>query len=144
MVAALIASLPARERIALFERAPEVALDARPAVCLKIGAEDLAALLERVRHFRPDRLVMHELREDDLKPALLAFAKRHDGSIGSIEHRSAKDALAAFDRSVGPDTALRAASLLVEVARTEAGTTRVAAVHQIELDASGDLALKPA
>lgn len=142
IMAALIAALPGRERVALFERAPEVALDARPAVCLKIGAESVEALLERVRHFRPDRLVMHELREDDLKPALLAFAKRHDGSLGSIEHRSAKDALAAFDRSVGPDVVLRAAALLVEVARTETGATRVAALHQIELDASGDLALK--
>jgi pilus assembly protein CpaF len=142
IVAALIATLPAPERVALFERAPEVALSGRSAVCLKIGGEELAALLERARHFRPDRLVMHDLREDDLKPALLAFARRHDGSIGSIEHRSAKEALAAFDRSVGPDTVLRAASLLVEVARTESGTTRVTGVHQIELDASGDLTLK--
>jgi len=143
LVAALIGALPRNERVALFERSPEVALGKRPAVCLKLGAENLASLLERVRHFRPDRLVMHELREAELKDALLAIAQRHDGSIGSMEHRSAKDALAAFDRSIGPDTVLRAAAYIVEAARAADGKTRVAAVHQIELDATGDLVLKP-
>lgn len=144
LVAALIGAIPRSERLALFERSPEVALGNRPAVCLKLGAESLSALLERVRHFRPDRLVMHELREAELKDALLAFAQRHDGGIGSMEHRSAKDALAAFDRSIGPDVVLRAAAYIVEAARAEGGKTRVAAVHQIELDATGDLVLKQA
>ncbi len=148
IMAALIGSLPAQERVALFERAPELALGTRSAVCFKVaeaGSTDgLVTLLERARHFRPDRLVMHELRESDLKPALLSFAQRHDGSIGSVEQRSAKEALVAFDRAIGADTVLRAAGVLVEVARNDAGKTRVAAVHQVELDASGDLVLKPA
>jgi pilus assembly protein CpaF len=143
VLGALVGALPRSERIALFERAPEVALGGRPAVGLKLGAEALPSLLERVRHFRIDRLVMHELRELELKDALLAFAQRHDGSIGSLEHRSAQDALAAFDRSVGPDVVLRAAALIVEASRADSGKTRVAAVHQIELDASGELTLKP-
>jgi pilus assembly protein CpaF len=144
VVAALIGSLPATERVAVFERAPELALGSRSAVCLKMSDHGVGPLLERVRHFRPDRLVIHEPRDSDLKPALLAFAQRHDGSIGSIEQRSAKDALVAFDRAIGADTVLRAAAILVEVARNEAGKTRVAAVHQVELDASGDLVLKSA
>jgi pilus assembly protein CpaF len=144
VVAALIGSLPAQERVALFERAPELALGTRSAVCFKISEDGLPTLLERARHFRPDRLVMHELREGDLKPALLAFAQRHDGSIGSVEQRSAKEALVAFDRTIGADTVLRAAGVLVEVARNDAGKTRIAAVHQVELGASGDLVLKPA
>jgi pilus assembly protein CpaF len=143
LLSALVGALPREQRVALFERAPEVALGARPAVCFKLGGDSLGSLLERVRHFRPDRLVMHELRESELKEALLAFAQRHDGSIGSIEQRSAKDALAAFDRSVGADTVLRAAALIIEAARAEGGKTRVAAVHQVELDASGDLTLRP-
>jgi Flp pilus assembly CpaF family ATPase len=142
VLSALVAALPEDERVALFERAPEVALGRRPAVCLKIGAEDIDALLEHVRHFRPDRLVMHALRETDLKPALLSFAQRHDGSLGSVECRCAKDALTAFDRAVGPDIVLRAAPVFVELKRSE-GKTRIAAVHQTELDASGDLLLKP-
>jgi pilus assembly protein CpaF len=143
VLGALVGALPRGERIALFERTPEVALDGRPAVGLKLGADTLSSLFERVRHFRADRLVMHELREAELKDALLAFAQRHDGSIGSVEHRSAQDALAAFDRSVGPDVVLRAAALIVEASRSESGKTRVAALHQIELDASGELTLKP-
>jgi pilus assembly protein CpaF len=142
VVAALVGSLPAAERVALFERAPELSLGARSAVCFKMSDDGLGTLLERVRHFRPDRLVMHELRDVDLKPALLAFAQRHDGSIGSVEQRSAKEALVAFDRAIGADTVLRAAGVLVEVARNDAGKTRVASVQQVELDASGDLVLK--
>jgi pilus assembly protein CpaF len=144
VVAALIGSLPAQERVALFERAPELALGARSAVCFKMSDDGISTLLERARHFRPDRLVMHELRDVDLKPCLLAFAQRHDGSIGSVEQRSAKEALVAFDRAIGADTVLRAAGVIAEVARNEAGKTRVAAVYQVELDASGDLVLKPA
>jgi pilus assembly protein CpaF len=143
VLGALVGALPRGERIALFERAPEVALNGRPAVGLKLGADALSSLFERVRHFRADRLVMHELREAELKDALLAFAQRHDGSIGSVEHRSAQDALAAFDRSVGPDVVLRAAALIAEASRSENGKTRVSAVHQVELDASGELTLKP-
>jgi pilus assembly protein CpaF len=142
VVAALIGSLPPQERVALFERAPELALGARSAVCFKVSDDGVGILLERARHFRPDRLVMHELRDVDLKASLLAFAQRHDGSIGSVEQRSAKEALVAFDRAIGADTVLRAVGVLVEVARNEAGKTRVASVHQVELDASGDLVLK--
>jgi len=38
---------------------------------------------------------------------------------------------------VGPDTALRAAALFVELGRNDTGATRVAGVHQVGLDASG-------
>jgi pilus assembly protein CpaF len=144
VVAALIGSLPKEDRVALFERAPELALGARSAVCFKMSEDGVGILLDRVRHFRPDRLVMHELRDVDLKPSLLAFAQRHDGSIGSVEQRSAKEALVAFDRAIGADTVLRAAGVIVEVARNDAGKARVSGVHQVELDASGDLVLKPA
>jgi len=137
-----VAACGTSERVALFERAPELALGDRAAICLKLGAVPVTELLERVRSFRADRLVMHGLREDDLAAVLSAFAQRPEGNIASFEARSAKDALATFDRVAGDDVTLRAVSLLVELKLGEGGKTRVAAAYDIELDASGDLALK--
>ncbi len=136
-----LATCPGNERIALFERAPELALGERSAICLKLGAVPVAELLERVRSFRPDRLVVHGLRETELSVVLDVFAHRPDGNIASFEARSAKDALVAFDRALGADVALRAVSLLVEVRRVD-GVSKVMGAYDVELDGAGDLALK--
>jgi pilus assembly protein CpaF len=141
LTAGALASCPSSERVALFERAPELAIGERSAICLKFGSVDVAELMERVRSFRPDRLVMHGVRESDLTVVLDAFAHRADGNIASYEARSAKDALTAFDRAVGADLALRAVSLLVEVRRTDAGS-KVVGAYDVELDGAGDLSLK--
>jgi pilus assembly protein CpaF len=136
-----LTSCPAHERIALFERAPELAIGDRSAICLKLGNVPTAELLERVRSFRPDRLVVHGVREPELTVVLDAFAHRQDGNIATFEARSAKDALVAFDRALGADLALRAVSLIIEVKRVD-GTTKVGAAYDVELDGAGDLALK--
>jgi type IV secretion system protein TrbB len=136
-----LASCPGNERVALFERAPELAIGERSAICLKLGAVPTAELLERVRSFRPDRLVVHGVRESELGVVLDAFAHRPDGHIATYEARSAKDALVAFDRALGADLALRAVSLMIEVKRVE-GASKAIAAYDVELDGAGDLALK--
>lgn len=140
--AAALASCPSQERVALFERAPELAIGDRSAICLKLGQVPAAELLERVRSFRPDRLVLHGVREADLSVVLDVFAQRPDGNIATFEARSAKDALAAFDRAAGADLALRAVSLIIEVRRTGADS-KVIGAYDVELDGAGDIALKP-
>ncbi|MET0287034.1 MAG: ATPase, T2SS/T4P/T4SS family [Polyangiales bacterium] len=136
-----LATCPGNERVALFERAPELAIGDRSAICLKLGNVPAAELLERVRSFRPDRMVVHGVRESELSVVLDAFAHRPDGHIATYEARSAKDALVAFDRAIGADLALRAVSLLVEVRRVDANT-KVIGAYDVELDGAGDLALK--
>lgn len=131
------------ERVAVFERAPEVAVGDRAVLCLKLGTVPVKELLERVRSFRPDRLALHGLREDELPAVIDTFAHRPEGNLAAFEARSAKDALAAFDRAAGADATLRAVSLVLELRRTDDGKTRVGAAYDIELDASGDLALRP-
>ena len=140
--ASVVAVYPEHERLALFERAPEVAVAERSTLCIKLGSVPVTELLERVRSFRPDRLAVYDLREEELSAVLSAFAHRAEGNLASYEARSAKDALAAFSRSVGADLALRAASLLIELKRGEDGKTKVSAAYEVELDASGDLTLK--
>jgi len=138
--AAVVASFDPDERIALFERAPEIALGGRSALCLKLGAVPVEELLNRVQSFRPERLLLHALREDELGPVLSDFAHRADGSVALIEARSARDALASFDRAVGGDLALRAASLLIDLRRSEGKLQ--ASAYDVELDGSGELSLK--
>jgi pilus assembly protein CpaF len=142
LFASMLAACPEQERLALFERAPEVAVGERSTLGIKLGGVPLTELLERVRAFRPDRLAFYGLREDELPQVLETLAHRHEGYLASLEARSAKDALAAFDRAVGPDLTLRAVSLLVELKREPSGRVSVAAAHDIELDASGALAFK--
>jgi pilus assembly protein CpaF len=136
-----LASCPGNERVALFERAPELSIGERSAVCLKLGNVPIAELLERVRSFRPDRLVLHGVREAELSVVLDALAHRPDGNIATYEARSAKDALVAFDRALGADLALRAVSLMVEVKRTDSGS-KIVGAYDVELDGAGALALK--
>ncbi|MDB4989816.1 MAG: domain containing protein [Myxococcaceae bacterium] len=140
--ASVLAACPENERLALFERAPEVAVGERSTLCIKLGSVPVSELLERVRSFRPDRLAVYGLREDELATVLESFAHRADGNITAFEARSAKDALAAFARAVGSDITMRAASLLVELRRGGDGRIRVNAAYDIELDAAGELALK--
>jgi Flp pilus assembly CpaF family ATPase len=143
VMASTLAACPRDERVAVFERAPEVAVGDRAVLCLKLGAVPMKELLERVRSFRPDRLALHGLREDELPAVIDTFAHRPEGNIAALEARSAKDALVALDRAAGADATLRAVSLILELRRTDDGKTRVGAAYDIELDASGDLALKP-
>src|SRR5690606_29740654 len=70
-----IASCAADERIAVLERAPEIALGERSAICLKLGALPVQELLERVRAFRPDRLVLQGVLEAELSAVLPALAQ---------------------------------------------------------------------
>ena len=140
--ASVLALYPEHERLALFERAPEVAIGERSTLCIKLGSVPVTELLERVRSFRPDRLAVYDLREEELSAVLSAFAHRAEGNLASFEARSAKDALAAFSRAVGADLALRAASLLVELKRGEDGKAKVSGAYEVELAASGDLTLK--
>jgi pilus assembly protein CpaF len=139
--AGALATCPGNERVALFERAPELPVGERSAICLKLGATPVSELLERVRAFRPERLLLNGVRENELAAVLDAFAHRQDGHIATYEARSAKDALVTFDRAVGADLALRAVSLMVELKRTDQGS-KVVGAYDVELDAAGALALK--
>jgi Flp pilus assembly CpaF family ATPase len=83
---------------------------------------------------------VHEPREEELGTLLNVFARRHDGSLATLEHKSAKEALLALERAGGADVILRAVSMVVELARTANGT-RVTGIFEPGVDASGVLTL---
>jgi pilus assembly protein CpaF len=142
-LSALLADCAETERLALFERSPEIALGERSAICLRLGSVGLEQMLARVRYFRPDRVVLHEPSESELATVLQTFGRRQDGSLASLEQKSAKDALGVLERCAGADLVLRAVSLIVELTRTPEGA-RVQGVYRPELDAAGALVLRAA
>jgi type IV secretory pathway ATPase VirB11/archaellum biosynthesis ATPase len=139
-MAGALHACPPDERVALFERSPEVAVGERSAVGLKLGTVSIDTLLDRVRHFRPERLIIHEPRETELSAVLTKLAFHHDGSLVSFEHKSAKDAVIAFERAAGADVVLKAASLVVELKRVH-GSLRVSGMFEPAIDGSGLLTL---
>jgi pilus assembly protein CpaF len=141
LVGASLDVCPKEERVALFERAPEVALGARSAVCVRFGAVPVDILLERVRHFRPERLVFHQPSESELPAIVSKLALHHEGCIASLEQKSAKDALHALERAVGADLVVRSVSLLVELKRTPSGLC-VGGIFEPSIDGSGLLTLR--
>lgn len=142
LLAAALDACPGDERVALFERSPEVALGERSALCLRLGAVELPTLLSRVRHFSPERLVFQEPREQDLAALLAQLALHYDGSLVSFERLSAREALRALERVSDADTVLQSVSLLVELRRGSEGV-QVSAMHKPHLEATGTLALLP-
>ena len=142
IMGSLLESVPEGERVAVFERAPDVALGARPSVCFKLGVVPLAELVEHVRYFKPQRLVLHELRDGDLSAALLTLAHRRDGSLVSSEHGSAQALKTAFERGDHAALAAQALSLVVELRADAEGETRVSAVYELSASAGGELSLK--
>jgi pilus assembly protein CpaF len=142
VVGSLLECCPAQQRVAVFERAPDVALGARAAVCFKLGVVPLSELVEHVRYFRPDRLVLHELRDADLSAALHTLAQRRDGSLASSEHGTAQALKTAFERGDHAALAAQAVSLVVELRNDAEGETRVASVYELSASAGGELMLK--
>jgi type IV secretory pathway ATPase VirB11/archaellum biosynthesis ATPase len=142
MVSSLLDCVPSEVRVALFERAPDVGLGSRAAVCFKLGVVPLEELLERVRYFRPDRLVLHGLRDADLAAAAAELAKRRDGSIASSEHGTAEQLVSALEQHAPAQVAARGVDLIVELGQGEHGKPRVVQLRQLETTASGKLSLK--
>jgi pilus assembly protein CpaF len=142
LLAALLGEVPSNERVALCERVPEVSFEPRSCIALRLLPGNLAELVERGRHTRVRRFFLQDLREEDLKVALVAFAKGSAGHVASMESATPERALLALRRAGGVDVTLRAVSVMVTLAPDAALGAKVVGVAEIELDDAGELALK--
>ncbi len=140
LLSAALLSCPTDERAAVFERSPDVALGERSTLCLHLGSVELQTLLQRIKHFSPERLVLHDVREPELPVLLSQLALQHEGSLVSFEHVSAQEVLRTLEQASSAETAQRAASLMVEL-RPGAGGLKVSRIAEPKLDAAGKLTL---
>jgi len=148
LLAALLALVPATERIITIEDVAElridhphhVSLEARQANLEGAGAVGLARLVREALRMRPDRLVVGECRGDEVRELLTALNTGHDGGAGTLHASGIADvparlealgALAGMsDRAVARQ-ASSAIGAIVHVERGRDGRRRVADVARL-------------
>jgi pilus assembly protein CpaF len=104
LLGALLATVPAGERLVLIEDAPElvvahphvVRLVARPANVEGAGAVGQRELVRQALRMRPDRLVVGEFRGSEMVELIVALNTGHEGCAATLHANSAADVPARF------------------------------------------------
>ncbi len=147
---ALSAYIPAEERIVTIEDAAElqllqphvVRLETRPPNIEGKGEITQRDLVRNALRMRPDRIVVGEVRGNEVLDMLQAMNTGHDGSLTTVHANSARDALHRLETLMLlsgvalPSAAMReqisaALDLIIHVTRMSDGTRRVVGVSEI-------------
>jgi pilus assembly protein CpaF len=146
----LSAFIPEGERIVTIEDSAElqlqqrhvVRLETRPANIEGEGAIVARDLVRNSLRMRPDRIIVGEVRSDEVLDMLQAMNTGHEGSMTTIHANSARDALSRLEAMVGMSgvplseastrqTIARALNLIVQLGRGTDGRRRVISVAEI-------------
>jgi pilus assembly protein CpaF len=150
MLNALSAFVPGTERIVTIEDSAELQLQQRHVVRLETrppnieGEGEIVArdLVRNSLRMRPDRIIVGEVRSDEVLDMLQAMNTGHEGSMTTIHANSARDALARLEAMVGMSGVVlsdayirqsiaRALHLIIQLARGSDGRRRVVSVAEI-------------
>jgi len=147
---ALSAYIDTGERVITIEDAAELQLkqphvlrlETRPANIEGIGAIDQRQLLKNALRMRPDRIILGEIRGDEVIDVLQAMNTGHEGSMATIHANTPRDCLARIENlcsmsgvAIGAQ-ALRhqiasAINLVVQIARMRDGVRRIVSITEI-------------
>ncbi len=105
LLSALLATVPAAERVLIVEDVRElivdhphvVRLETRPANVEGVGEINLATLVRQALRMRPDRLVVGEVRGAEVRELLSALNTGHEGGCGTLHANSPVDVVARFE-----------------------------------------------
>jgi pilus assembly protein CpaF len=147
---ALSQSIPANERILTIEDAAElqllqphvVRLETRPANIEGKGRITQRELVRNALRMRPDRIIVGEVRGDEVLDMLQAMNTGHDGSLTTIHSNSARDAMHRLETLMLlsgvqlPAQAMReqissALDAVIHVSRMSDGTRRITGISEI-------------
>jgi len=142
--------IPPGERIITIEDAAElqmqqphvVRLETRPANVEGKGAVRARELVVNCLRMRPDRIIVGEVRAEEVLDMLQAMNTGHEGSMTTVHANSARDALArlvnmagmssaSFNASLMKQTVARSLDLVVQLTRFPDGKRRVVSVSEI-------------
>ena len=142
--------IPPHERIITIEDAAElqmqqphvVRLETRPANVEGKGAVRARELVVNCLRMRPDRIIVGEVRSEEVLDMLQAMNTGHDGSMTTVHANSARDALtrlvnmagmssANFNPTLMKQTVSRSLDLVVQLTRFPDGKRRVVSVTEI-------------
>ncbi|MEV6652719.1 TadA family conjugal transfer-associated ATPase [Streptomyces sp. NPDC051219] len=161
LLSSLLGLVGPAERIVLAEDSAElrpehphvVRLESRPANQEGVGLVTLKDLVRQALRMRPDRLVVGEVRGEEVTDLLAALNTGHEGGCGTVHANAAAhvparlEALgtaAGLDRAALHSQLAAALSVVVHLARDRGGRRRVAEVHVLERDAAGLVVTAPA
>lgn len=154
LLAALLALVPASERIVIVEDSRELnphhphclRMEARPANVEGVGAITLTDLVRQALRMRPDRLVVGEVRGAELTDLLMAFNTGHEGGCGTVHANSAADvparlealaALGGWSRAALHAQLGAAAPVLIHVRRLPDGRRWLEEIRLLAADDTG-------
>jgi pilus assembly protein CpaF len=156
LLSALLSLVDPRQRVVVVEDASElrpdhphvVGLEARTANVEGAGAVPMRVLVRQALRMRPDRLVVGEVRGDEVTDLLAAMNTGHEGGCGTVHANSAGDVPArieALAMAAGmPQAAVHsqlwsAVDAVVHLGRSPAGVRRVAEVAVLTRTSSGEV-----
>lgn len=138
------------ERIVTIEDAAELQLqqphvlrmETRPANMEGAGEVTQRQLVKNALRMRPDRIILGEIRGDEVVDMLSAMNTGHDGSMGTIHANSPRDAISRIENLVGMSAvnigtaSLRqqiasALHLVVQIARQRDGRRRITQIEEV-------------
>jgi pilus assembly protein CpaF len=160
LLAALLALVPADERILTVEEARELAprhphvvpLTARRPNVEGVGEVTLADLVRGALRMRPDRIVLGECRGAEVRELLLAMNTGHDGGLATVHANAvahvparleALAALAGMPRDAAAAQAAAALDVVLHLRRAR-GRRFLAEVGLVRRAANGELEVVPA
>jgi pilus assembly protein CpaF len=152
LLSAMLAAVPADERLVIVEDAAElrpphshlVTLEARPPNVEGAGAIVLRDLVRQALRMRPDRLVVGEVRGAEVVDLMAALNTGHEGGCGTLHANSAVDvpariealALAAgLPRAAAHSQFASAIDVVIQLTRDRDGQRRL---EQIAVPRQGD------
>jgi pilus assembly protein CpaF len=161
LLSALLGLIGHRERIVLAEDSAElrpdhphvVRLEARPANQEGVGRVGLRDLVRQALRMRPDRLVVGEVRGQEVLDLLMALNTGHEGGCGTVHANAAADvparlealaATAGMDRDALHSQLAAALDVLVHLVRDRSGQRRIAEIHVLARDRAGLVTTVPA
>ena len=161
LLSALLSLVDPRHRMVIVEDASElrpdhphvVGLESRPANVEGAGEVPMRVLVRQALRMRPDRLVVGEVRGDEVTDLLAAMNTGHEGGCGTLHANSAADVPArvealAMAAGMSQDAAhsqlASAVDAVVHLARGPDGRRRVAEVAVLRRGPSGRVQAEPA
>lgn len=161
LLGAMLAEVPASERLVLVEDARElvpdhphcVRLEGRPANAEGAGAIPLTILVRQALRMRPDRLVVGEVRGAELTDLLTALNTGHEGGCGTLHANSVADvparlealaALGGLGREACHAQVAAALRVVIHVRRAAGGARRVEQIGLVRRASDGLVVVAPA
>ncbi|MEU5978657.1 TadA family conjugal transfer-associated ATPase [Streptomyces sp. NPDC047315] len=161
LLSTLLGLVGEHERIVVAEDSSElrpdhphvVRLESRPPNQEGAGRVTLRDLVRQALRMRPDRLVVGEVRGEEVTELLAALNTGHEGGCGTVHANAAADVparLEALGTAAGLDRAAlhsqlaAALAVVIHLTRGRDGRRRIAEVHVLERDRAGLVVTVPA